>query len=297
MSFGRLISLLVYCTCCFVAAPLIAQEAKPQPEVEVRTDVEYGTGGGKKLRLHLALPKTGDEKRPSLVFIHGGGWAAGSRDDLKNQIQYAARHGYAAISVGYRFAPQDPFPAQIEDVKCAVRWLRAHADELNLDTEKVGAIGFSAGAHLSMMLGVMDKGDGLEGDGGWADHSSKVQAVVAYFGPTNFSVELPPVSRGIVKHFIGFDQAEKPDLYKQASPITYVNKGDAPMLLYQGTEDVLVPYDQAWMMAQALTRAKVPGRVELMLGVNHGWNGTEMTRTERESMDFFAKWLKTRVGN
>ncbi len=286
--FAVLVGVVGFC----VSAPLAAEDASAPLEVELRPDVEYGTGGGKKLRLHLALPKSGDEKRPGLIFIHGGGWAAGNRDDLKNQIQYAARQGYVAISVGYRFAPQDPFPAQIEDVKCAVRWLRAHAAELKIDTEKLGAIGFSAGAHLSMMLGVMDQGDGLEGEGGWADQPSKVQAVVAYFGPTNFSVELPPVSRGIVKHFIGFDQTEKPELYKQASPITYVNKGDAPMLLYQGTEDVLVPYDQAWMMAQALTKAKVPGRVELMLGVNHGWNGTEMTRTERESMDFFAKWLK-----
>lgn len=271
---------------------LRAADAPPQYDVDYRPNVEFGTGGSHKLRLHLALPKGGGEKRPGLLFIHGGGWAAGSRDDLSNQIQYAARYGYVAVSVGYRFAPQEPFPAQVEDVKCAVRWLRAHAADLKLDGDKLGAIGFSAGAHLAMMLGVMDKGDGLEGEGGWADQSSKVQAVVAYFGPTNFQVELPPVSRGIVKHFIGFEQSEKPDLYKQASPITYVSKGDAPMLLYQGTEDILVPYDQAWFMAQALTKSKVPGRIELLLGVNHGWNGTEMTRTERESLDFFARWLR-----
>lgn len=274
-------------------ASLQAQEATPEADVEYRANVEYGTGGDKKLRLHLALPKTG-EKRPGLLFIHGGGWAAGSRDDLTNQIKFAARQGYVAASVGYRFAPQDPFPAQVEDVKCAVRWMRAHADELKLDQQKIGAIGFSAGAHLSMMLGVMDKGDGLEGNGGWPDQPSKVQAVVAYFGPTNFEVELPPVSKGIVKHFIGFEQNEKPELYKQASPLTYVNKGDAPMLLYQGTEDVLVPYDQAWFMAQALTKAKVPGRIEFMLGVNHGWAGNEMERTNRESLDFFAKYLTTK---
>ncbi|MES2788415.1 MAG: alpha/beta hydrolase [Planctomycetota bacterium] len=271
---------------------VFADDAPAQLEVEYRPNVEYGTGGKHKLRLHLALPKGGGAKRPVLIFIHGGGWTGGSRDDLSNQIQFAAKQGYVAVSVGYRFAPENPFPAQVEDVKCSVRWLRAHADELQLDGNKLGAIGFSAGAHLAMLLGVMDKADGLEGSGGWADQSSKVQAVVGYFGPTNLQADLPPLSRGIVKHFIGFDQAEKPELYKQASPITYVNKGDAPMLLYQGTEDVLVPYDQAWFMAQALTKAKVPGRVELLLGVNHGWDGTEMTRTERESLDFFAKWLK-----
>ena len=265
--------------------------------VEFRPNVQYGTGGDHKLRLHLALPAANGQKRPALLFIHGGGWAAGHRDQLTQQIQYAAGKGYVAVSVGYRFAPQDPFPAQIEDVKCAVRWLRAQADDLQIDTGRIGAIGFSAGAHLAMLLGVMDPGDGLEGTGGWADQSSKVQAVVSYFGPTNLQVDLPPVSKSIVKHFIGFDQAEKPDLYRQASPVTYVSKGDAPMLLYQGTEDPLVPYDQAWLMTQALTKAKVPGRIEFLLGVNHGWNAAEMTRTERESLDFFAKWLAAPKAN
>lgn len=292
MDLSRWIAAVIVTQVCLLA-PVRAEDAAPQVDVDYRANVEYGTGGDKKLRLHLALPKTG-EKLPGLLFIHGGGWAAGSRDDLSKQIQFAARQGYVAVSVGYRFAPQDPFPAQVEDVKCAVRWLRAHAAELKLDGDKLGAIGFSAGAHLAMMLGVMDKGDGLEGNGGWADQSSKVQAVVAYFGPTNFSAELPPVSKGIVKHFIGYEQSEKPELYKQASPLTYVNQGDAPMLLYQGTEDVLVPYDQAWFMAQALTKAKVPGRIEFMLGVNHGWNGSEMERTNRESLDFFAKYLMTK---
>lgn len=113
-----------------------------------------------------------------------------------------------------------------------------------------------------MMLGVMDKGDGLEGEGGWADQSSKVQAVVAYFGPTNFQVELPPVSRGIVETLHWIRTSEKPGFVQTGIPITYVSKGDAPMLLYQGTEDILVPYDQAWFMAQALTKSKVPGRIE-----------------------------------
>src|SRR6476620_10344115 len=119
-----------------------------------------------------------------------------------------------------------------------------------------------------MMLGVMDKADGLEGEGGWADQSSKVQAVVAYFGPVDLLGEYPPTSQNIVKNFIGGTKEEKTAEYKRASPITYVNAGDAPMLLFQGTEDVLVPYDQAYVMAKALTSAKVPGRVELMLGAN-----------------------------
>jgi dipeptidyl aminopeptidase/acylaminoacyl peptidase len=104
--------------------------------------------------------------------------------------------------------------------------------------------------------------------------------------------EYPPTSQNIVKNFIGGTKAEKTAEYKRASPITYVNAGDAPMLLFQGTEDVLVPYDQAYVMAKALTAAKVPGRVELMLGANHGWGGKEITRTLQSGYDFFSDHLK-----
>jgi sugar lactone lactonase YvrE/acetyl esterase/lipase len=269
-----------------------ATPPRPADGIEFREDVEFGTGGETKLTLHLARPATAKGPLPGLVFIHGGGWAAGNKNDLKEGIRDAARRGYVAISVGYRFAPKNPFPAQVEDVKCAVRWMRAHAGELQLDPSQIGAIGFSAGAHLSMMLGVMDKDDGLEGTGGWADQSSKVQAVVAYFGPVDLLGEYPPASQNIVKNFIGGTKAEKTAEYKRASPVTYVNAGDAPMLLFQGTEDVLVPYDQAFTMTKALSAAKVPGRIELMLGANHGWGGKELSRTLQTGYDFFAEHLK-----
>ena len=263
-----------------------------EPEIEFRADVEYGTGGDQKLTLHAALPKDSQSARHGLVFIHGGGWAAGNKNDLKEAAREAAKKGYVSVSVGYRFAPKNHFPAQVEDVKCAVRWLRAHADELKLDANRIGAIGFSAGAHLSMMLGVMDKDDGLEGEGGWQDQSSKVQAVVAYFGPTDLLGEYPPVSQEIVRQFIGGTKAEKTAEYKRASPITYVNAGDAPMLLFQGTNDGLVPYEQAYFMARALSEAKVPGRVELILGAAHGWGGPDLDHTRTETYTFFSRWLK-----
>lgn len=261
-------------------------------EVELREDVPYGTGGGEPLTLHLALPRIVDGPVPALVFIHGGAWRAGSKDSFKSAIQEAAERGYVAATVGYRFAPKHPFPAQVEDCKCAVRWLRAHADELGIDPERIGALGSSAGAHLAMMLGTMDSEDGLEGEGGWQDQSSKVQAVVAYFGPTNLLGEYPQTSRPLVEGFIGATQTEDEDAYRRASPITYVDARDAPMLLFQGTKDVLVPYDQAYQMAVALTDAGVPGRVELLLGANHGWRDKELDRTATASFDFFDHWLK-----
>lgn len=279
---------------CLANRAAIAQEkpAAAPPEIEFRPNVEYGTAGEIKLTLNLAMQKPGDALRPAILYIHGGGWAAGNKDQLNEAIKLAAKQGYVAVTIGYRFAPQHVFPAQVEDVKCAARWLRAHAGELKLDPERLGAIGFSAGAHLSMMLGTMDKEDGFEGEGGWPDQSSKVQAVVSYFGPTNFVSEYPEITRGIVKRFIGGTQTEKLEQYRKASPVTYVDKRDAPMLLFQGTEDLLVPYEQAFQMTRALTDAKVPGRVEFLIGAHHGWGGKEVERTQREAMSFFDQWLK-----
>jgi acetyl esterase/lipase len=272
-------------------APALADD---QPaDVEVKENVVYGKTGGEELSLHLATPKNLSAPTPAIAYIHGGGWRQGSKDGHLNQIKQAARQGYVSISIGYRFAPAHRFPAQVEDVKCAIRWLRAHADQLHVDPQRIGAIGFSAGAHLSMMLGVMDSADGLEGDGGWPDQSSKVQAVVAYFGPTNFESIYPSRSVPILEQFLGGTRQEKPEVYKQASPITYVNAGDAPMLLFHGTKDILVPYEQAFEMATALTKAGVPGRVELLLGAGHGWREDgEMQRTQAAAMAFFDQYLK-----
>lgn len=275
------------------ATRLLAEEPVPKKyEVELQENVQYGTGAGEPLTLHLAKPKGVTEPCPVIVYIHGGGWRAGSKDGHRNDITRAAENGYVSASVGYRFAPAHRFPAQIEDVKCAIRYLRAHAKELNIDPNRIGAIGFSAGAHLSMILGAMDSADGLEGNGGWADQSSKVQAVVAYFGPTNFNSPYPELTVPIIETFLGGTAKEKPEEYKLASPVTYVNKGDAPMLLFQGTVDVLVPYEQAFEMATALSKAGVPGRIELLLGKGHGWGNEDLEHTRQVGDEFFAQYLK-----
>ena len=270
-----------------VAANLaIAEDTKLEP------NVVYGNAGDEELKLDLIKPAGEYQNAPALVLIHGGGWQGGDKRDFIAFANEAAKRGYVCVTINYRHAPKHNFPAQVEDAKCAVRWVRAKAGELKIDPKRIGAAGGSAGAHLAMMLGVMDPADGLEGDGGNADQSSKVQAVMGLFGPTNLLAEYPPVSRAIVKTFIGGAQEEKADAYRLASPITYVNAGDAPMLLYQGTKDSLVPYDQATQMATALSKAGVPGRVELLVGADHGWGGKELERTVRDTLEFFDAHLK-----
>lgn len=272
-------------------------------EVELKQDVVYGTGAGENLKLDLAAPREVKAPLPGIVFIHGGGWQAGNKSRYRNEIQAFAANGYIVASVGYRLAPKHRCPCQIEDVKCAVRWMRAHAGELKLDPARIGAIGDSAGAHLSMLLGTMDSSDGLEGEGGWAEFPSKVQAVVAYYGPidlTQKDVENSPAkedimvdaARLILTNFVGGNPEEHTEQLRRVSPITYVSKGDAPILIFQGTKDRLVPYDQAFAMATSLTAAEIPGRVEFILGAGHGWGGDEIKRTQGTALAFFEQHLK-----
>jgi acetyl esterase/lipase len=198
-----------------------------------------------------------------------------------------------AISPQYRFCPKETFPAQVHDVKAAVRWLRAHAKDYKVDADRVGALGFSAGGHLALMLGLTGPDDGLEGDAPADAPSSKVQAVVNYFGPTDLAAaDIPDISKPLVKDFLGGEPSEKPEAAAKASPLTFVSKDDPPVLTFQGTKDILVPYSQATKLADALTVKGVPGRVELMVGAGHGWQGDEQRRTARETFEFLDKHLK-----
>lgn len=275
----------------FLAGASAVEGAKPLP-VEVKFDVEYGKVGDEKLLLDLAQPEKGDKPRPGLIFIHGGGWAGGRKEDFTAVAKDFATEGYVAVSINYRLAPKHLCPAQIEDCKCAVRWMRAHAEELGVDPERIGAVGGSAGGHLALMLGVMDPADGLEGNGGWQDQSSKVQAVVNYVGPSDLMGELPDVSKGILKNFFGGPREEKKELAIQASPVTYLNAGDATILSFMGTKDPLVPHTQGITLANKMTEAGVPGRVELILGAGHGFEPEEMKRTVEVAKEFLREELK-----
>ena len=139
--------------------------AEPPANVAFTPDIVYGQVGGDALKLNLSLPKNATGKLPCVVVIHGGAWRAGDRSAHNDLTWHFAQQGYVAATVGYRFCPRHVFPAQVQDVKCAVRFLRANAEKYHVDPDRIGAVGFSAGAHLAMMLGTMDAADGLDDSG------------------------------------------------------------------------------------------------------------------------------------
>ena len=211
-------------------------------------DLEYAKVGDVRLALDLQLPTEGAGPFPVVVAIHGGGWAAGKKEEAQGIRQ--ANRGYAVATISYRLSNVAQFPAQIEDCKAAVRWLRANAKKYNLDAERVGATGHSAGGHLASMLGTtgsvkdFDKGDNLE-------FSSRVQAVCALSGPTDFlQMDAHALKDAKLKHdfpgspesrLIGGPIQKNKEKVSKANPITYVSKESPPFLLIHGDQDPLVP--------------------------------------------------------
>ncbi len=271
----------------------VAIHAHAAGPIKAENDVVYRKVGDRELRLDIAWPSEGSGPFPAVLFIHGGAWRGGDKRDTRQFLAEAARRGYVAISPQYRFCPADTFPAQVHDVKAAVRWLRSHASEYKVDPDHIGAAGFSAGGHLALMLGAAGPESNLEGDVPAGAPSSRVQAVVNFSGLADLAAtDFPPVTRPLVRDFLGGDPGDKPEVAEQASPVTHMTRDDPPVLTFHGTKDPLVPYSQAVKLADTQTAAGVPGRVELMAGAGHGWGGDEMKRTLDETFAFFDMHLK-----
>jgi acetyl esterase/lipase len=268
-------------------------KANADAEFGTLTDIPYAKVRDTELKLDVMVPKAKDGPFPAIMVIHGGAWRAGNKRDCRFIMPEFVKRGYVAISPQYRFCPKETFPAQVQDVKAAVRFVKSHAKDYNIDPDRIGAIGFSAGGHLALMLGLTSPADGLEGDASAEGPDSRVKAVVNYFGPTDLAAsDIPDISKPLVKDFLGGTPAEKPEAAAKASPVTYVSKDDAPVLTFQGTKDPLVPPTQATKLAQAMTAAGLPGRVELLIGAQHGWQGRELERTKAETFAFFDGLLK-----
>jgi acetyl esterase/lipase len=275
----------------------VARAQSPRPEgVRVIKDIAYAHADEKAERLDLYLPEKAGEALPVIVWVHGGGWIGGSKTPCPAEL--LVKRGYAVASVEYRFAPGARYPAQIEDCKAAVRWLRAHAEEYHLDQRRFGAWGASAGGHLVALLGTTGDVKELEGDLGNAGQSSRVQAVCDWFGPTDFTKigEFPSQ----IKHYapdspeaklLGGPVLENRDKAARANPITYVSKDDPPFLIMHGDKDPLVPLNQSELLRDALKKEGVEVTLHVVPGAGHGFAGPEIARMV---MEFFDRHLKPR---
>lgn len=256
-------------------------------------DLPYVTHGHARQTLDLYLPATGADL-PLIVWIHGGAFRMGSKEDGV-PVEYLAE-GYALASINYRLSQHALFPVQTEDCKSAVRWLRAHAQEYRLDPQRIAAWGPSAGGHLAAMLGVTGHAHTLD-VGEHLDQSSRVQAVVDYYGPTDFLLmDAQRPADGMIhdtpdspeSELVGGPIQANPEKVARANPITYVTPDAPPFLIVHGDADPLVPYGQSVILHAALQAAGVPVTFTV-LGGGHGHftdpKVGELTR------DFLSKYL------
>jgi acetyl esterase/lipase len=263
--------------------------------VHEEIDVTYGTASGEQLKLDLYAPKDRPGPFPAVVVIHGGGWNTGTKGFLGGITHAFAERGYVAVTVEYRLAPKHKFPAQLQDVKCAVRWLRANASRYQIDPDRIGALGFSAGAHLALLLGLTEPKDGFEGEGGHREQSSKVQVVVNMMGPTDLSRPAwPAVTDKLLAGLLGGSREQIPSAYWTASPLAYVRPGAPPVLTMHGTKDAIVPFEQAKLLHASLRSVHGTSRLEPVKNKGHGedWSREESLRGLGLIGEFMDKYLK-----
>ncbi len=233
-------------------------------------------------------------RRPAILAIHGGGFRAGSRKGYEATCVTLAQHGYVCATADYRLAPAAPFPAAVHDVKAAVRYLRANAPRLGIGPDKIGVMGGSAGGHLALFLGVTGNVPEFEGDGPNKGESSRVAAVVDYFGPSDLtkSYGRSVDAAEVLPLFLGGDLAHARAMHLRASPLNWVTPDAAPTLAIQGTKDRYVNYEQSVWMIERLLAVGVAAELESIEGADHGFKGVDAERADKRMMGFFDRYLK-----
>ncbi|MGA9790351.1 MAG: alpha/beta hydrolase [Terriglobales bacterium] len=234
---------------------------------------------------------------PAVLWIHGGGWDHGDKNGHPGAA-FLANEGFVTATLSYRLSGDSPFPAAIEDCKCAIRFLRANAPQYGVDPDKIGVAGSSAGGHLAELVATADQNAGLEGEGGWQNVSSKVQAAASYFGVSDLTMQFPQDTVQVIVKFFRGTEKDMPALYRKASPIVYVSKDDPPLLLVHGEKDDGVPFNQSVLMAKTYRRAGLA--VEFIAVKNAGHDFQHMGDApispsveiiHQRTVDFFKRYL------
>lgn len=243
------------------------------------TDVPYATVDGQRLTLALYHPPDTAAPSPLVVWVHGGAWRAGSKADVP--IARLVDDGFAIASIDYRLSPVAPFPAQVHDIKAAIRFLRAHAQRYRLDPQRIAIAGSSAGGHLAALTGVTNSAEELEGTvGGFLSQSADVRAIVSFYGASNLQsilAQSTPHGLGVrvpaLQLLLGGQPDEKPALARLASPVAHVGPGDPPLLLIHGDQDPQMPLAQSEDLQRAYQQHALPVQLRIVPGGVHGGRG------------------------
>ncbi len=198
-------------------------------ELRIQRDVEFTKRGPKTLKADVYLPSEGDGPFPGVMMVHGGAWMGGRKTDMSMHARRLASKGYAVVSIEYRLAPQHKFPAQIEDCREALVWIRKNAQRFRIDPRRIAGFGYSAGGHLVCLLGLLNSDD----------ESQRLQAVVAGGAPCEFRTI--PATSGLLIYWLGGRRSELPNVYRDASPATFASADDPPVFFYHGERDRMVP--------------------------------------------------------
>ena len=265
-------------------------------EPRVQKNIEFANVDGHSLKLDLYQPAKGDSQL--VVWIHGGGWRSGSKD--RCPVTWLTGHGYSVASISYRLTDKATFPAQIHDCKAAVRWLRANAEEFGYSTDRIAVAGSSAGGHLAALMGTSGDVKDLEGTvGGNLDQSSRVDAVVDFYGATDFvlrSKTQPSRANkegSVVYLLLGGGADKKVKLAKAASAAFHVTPDDPPFLIFHGDKDNKVLLDQSQRIVEVYKKAGLPITLHVLEGSGHG--GEEFYQGHRRKL--IVKFLKQHLGS
>jgi len=272
------------------ALSLPRMTAAQEPRVE--RDVVYGTPNGHRLLMDIYRPSS-TGPHPAVVLVHGGGWLGGSKAGHAGTGAMLARNGYTACAINYRLAPDFPYPAAFDDCQRAVRWIRAHAGDYDINPKRVGAMGDSAGGHLVALIGVRGTRD--NSDRSLSSFRSRPDAVVGYYG----AYELVRMWQIEMAHrpltaWLGGPPEGHEKVYKETSPASMASRSSPPFLILHGDQDKVNPEEQSHLLHRALRKKGVESTLLILKGVGHGWAPESPQGREAEAavLAFFAKHLK-----